>query len=238
MAGKIENAFAGWKPGPALRPVAPPVNYKYEFQTNLIRKEDVNQSTVLIGHIGGLLNNPDYFALEVMNSILGGGFSSRLFRELRSKQGLAYSVFGAYDANYNFPGVFYAGAMTKSESTVKSVRLLLEQIARMTKEEPTAEELALAKDSYLNSFVFNFEDKGEVLRRLMTYEYYGYPKDFLEKTKENIQKVTAADVLRVARKYLHPDQVKVLVVGRPEDFDAPLSTIGKVNEIDVRIPGK
>jgi len=233
MAQRIEKAFAGWAPGSSEKPAAPPVDYKYVYTVNLVKKEDVNQSTVVVGHIGGLLNNPDYPALQVMNNILGGGFSSRLFRELRSRQGLAYSVFGEYDASYIFPGSFYAGAMTKSESTVRSIQLLQQEISRIAKEAPTDEELAIAKDTFLNSFVFNYENTGEVLNRMMTYEYYGYPKDFLEKTRDNIEKVTKADVLRVARKYLHPDQVQILVVGKPEDFDQPLSVLGKVNEIDI-----
>ena len=100
----------------------------------------------------------------------------------------------------------------------------------------TDEELALAKDSFLNSFVFNFESKGQIVRRLMTLEYFGYPADFLLKTKTNVEKVTKADVLRVARKHLHPDKLQILAVGRPDDFDEPLSVLGPVNEIDITIP--
>lgn len=231
MVKKIEAAFAHWKKGIPRKPVAPPVNYNFDYEVNFIRKEDVNQSTVLMGHIGGLLNNPDYYALEVMNDVLSGSFSSRLVRELRSKQGLAYSVFGAYGANYNFPGTFYAGAETKSESTVKAAQGLLDELQKMKTQPVTDDELSLAKDMFLNSFVFNYENRGEVLYRLMTYEYYGYPRDFLEKTKDNIEKVTKEDVMRVAKKYLQPDKVRILVVGRPEDFDQPLSRLGKVHEI-------
>src|SRR5207248_1172867 len=140
-----------------------------------------------------------------------------------TEQGLAYSVFGRYSANYNYPGVFYAGAETKSESTIKTLRSLLHEIQEMKKGEVTDEELSRAKESYLNSFVFNFDDKSEILNRLMTYEYYGYPKDFLERTKENIEKVTKADVARVAQKYLRPDKMRILVVGRDKDFDEALS---------------
>jgi hypothetical protein len=214
------------------------VDYKFDYSVNFIRKQDVNQSTILLGHIGGLLNNPDYFALEVMNSILSGGFSSRLFSRVRSDQGLAYSVFGGYGANFDYPGSFFAGCMTKSETTVRAIRSLLHEIELMKKEEVTDAELALAKDSYLNSFVFNFDTRGEVVNRLMTYEYYGYPKDFLEQTKLNIEKVTKPEVLRVAQKYLQPDKVRILVVGNDKDFDEPLSALGGVNTLDITIPVK
>ena len=113
---------------------------------------------------------------------------------------------------------------------------MLEEVRKMQQAEVTDEELALAKDSFLNSFVFNFDTKGEVVNRLMTYEYYGYPADFLMKTKANVEKVTKADVLRVAKKHLQPEKVQILAVGRPDDFDEPLSTLGTVNEIDITIP--
>ena len=106
----------------------------------------------------------------------------------------------------------------------------------MKESEVTDEELALAKDSFLNSFVFNFDTTGEIVTRLMTYEYYGYPADFLMKIKQNVEKVTKADVLRVAQEHLKPDQVQILAVGRPDDFDEPLSSLGSVNEIDITIP--
>lgn len=236
MIKKIDAAFKRWPKGVFKRPQTQPVPYNFDYSVNFVRKEDVNQSTILLGHIGGLMNNPDYFALQVMNDILSGGFSSRLFRHVRSDQGLAYAVFGAYSANFDYPGTFYGGCMTKSETTVKAVRSLLHEIEMIRKEEVTDEELALAKESFLNSFVFNFDTRSEIVNRLMTYEYYGYPKDFLEQTKANIEKVTKAEVLRVAQKYLQPDKVRILVVGKDKDFDEPLTVLGNVSAIDITIP--
>jgi predicted Zn-dependent peptidase len=214
----------------------PEVRYEYLSTANVIRKDDVNQSNIYLGHIGGLRNDPDYFALIVMNRVFGSAFTGRLFKNVRSREGLAYSVFGNYSANYNFPGVFYVGCQTKSESTVYAIRAMVEEVRKMTEAEVTDEELALAKESYLNSFVFNFDTKGEIVRRLMTYEYFGYPADFLQKTRENVEKVTKADVLRVARDHLRPDNVQILAVGRSQDFDEPLSVLGSLREIDITIP--
>ena len=236
MIKKIEKAFEGWQKTDIDFPEVPQVHYEFKPTANVVRKEDINQSNIYLGHIGGLMNDPDYFALVVMNRILGGGFTGRLFKNIRSREGLAYSVFGAYSANYDFPGVFYAGCQTKSESTVYAIRAMIDEVKKMTKTEVTDEELSLAKESYLNSFVFNFESKGEIVNRLMTYAYFGYPEDFLMKTKENIEKVAKADVLRVARKHLKPDKMQILAVGRPQDFDEPLSVFGPVNEIDITIP--
>ncbi len=236
MTEKIEKAFAGWPKVDLDLPRTPQVEYEFRKTVNVVRKDDVNQSNIYLGHIGGLMSDPDYFALIVMNRILGGGFTGRLFKNVRSREGLAYSVFGAYSANYEYPGEFYVGCQTKSESTVYAIRAMLKEVEKMQESEVTDEELALAKDSFLNSFVFNFDSKGEIVNRLMTYEYFGYPADFLQKTKESVEKVTKADVLRVARKHLKPDKVQILAVGRPQDFDQPLSELGPVNEIDITIP--
>jgi predicted Zn-dependent peptidase len=236
MIRKIEKVFEGWKKVNVELPKVPKVNYKFPQTVNMIPKYDINQSNIYLGHIGGLRNNPDYFALILMNRILGSGFTSRLFKNVRSREGLAYSVFGSYSANYDFPGLFYVGCQTKSEATIKAIRAMTEEVRKMTESQVTDEELALARDSYLNSFVFNFDTKGEIVSRLMTYAYFGYPQDFLQKTKESLEKVTKEDILRVAKKYLRPDDVQILAVGRPQDFDEPLSVLGSVREVDITIP--
>jgi predicted Zn-dependent peptidase len=236
MITKIEEAFRGWEKVDFEFPQVPEVEYEFTQTVNVIRKDDVNQSNIYLGHIGGLRNNPDYFALILMNRILGSGFTSRLFKNVRSRKGLAYSVFGIYSANYDFPGIFYVGCQTKSQATVKAIRAMKEEVVKMTEALVTDEELALAKDSYLNSFVFNFDTRGEIVNRIMTYAYYGYPLDFLQRTKESIEKVTKQDILRVAQKHLRPQQTQILAVGRPQDFDEPLSVFGDVRKIDITIP--
>lgn len=115
---------------------------------------------------------------------------------------------------------------------------MMNEVKKMTDSEVTDEELAIAKDSFLNSFVFNFDSKGKIVNRLLVYEYFGYPPDFLQKTKTNVEKVTKADVLRVAHKHLQPDKMQILAVGRPQDFNEPLSVLGQVREIDITIPSQ
>jgi zinc protease len=96
--------------------------------------------------------------------------------------------------------------------------------------------LARAKDRYLNTYVFNFDSKAKIVNRLMTYAYNDYPMDFMETLKTGVEKVTKADVLRVAKKYLQPDKVQILVVGNQEAFGKPLSSLGELNVIDITIP--
>jgi zinc protease len=125
---------------------------------------------------------------------------------------------------------------TKSESTAAAIDALYEEIDNLLKTPVTTEELARAKEAILNSFIFRFDSKQKVLNEKLLYEFYGYPLDFLERYRPAIEKVTAADVERVARKYVHRDKVAVLVVGKPAEFDRPLSSFGPVQTIDITIP--
>jgi len=113
---------------------------------------------------------------------------------------------------------------------------MFQELKKIKEKEVSDEELAKAKDQFLNSYVFNFDSRAKVVNRLMTYAFYDYPLDFMEKVKKGVEEVTKKDVLRVARKYLRPDKVQILVVGNKDKFDKPLSTLGEVNVIDISIP--
>ena len=236
MLKKIEQLFGDWQPKGEAVFKAPDVDYLPEFSVNLVEKNDVNQSNIYIGHLGGTKDNPDYPDLVMMNEILSGGFSSRLFSRVRSNQGLAYAVYGAYGTNFSYPGAFYMHSRTQSGRTVEAIRSMLKEMRLMTEEKVGGEELEVAKEGWLNSYVFNFDSVDEIVQRLITYTYFGYPHDFLQKTRNEIEKVTQDDVLRVAQKYLDPYKVHILVVGKPADFDTTLSVLGEVNKIDISIP--
>jgi len=237
MKVKIEKAFAGWDAKQAPIPLFPAVPKKPAGGVFLVEKNDVNQSNVRIGHLGGLLKDEDYPALRVMSAILGGGFQSRLFKEVRGNLGLAYQAGASWGAEYGHPGVFTISIGTKSESTVQAITAALKEVERMRSEPVSDEELRTAKDSVVNSFVFNFETPRKTLDRLMIYRYWGYPQDFIFRYKERIAAISKEDVLRVAEEYLRPDDLKFVVVGKPADFDQPLDTLGReVTTLDITIP--
>jgi zinc protease len=236
MINRLKKIFNSWKAGEGVKQAIPEIPYKYEKTINLVEKTDVNQSNIYIGHLGGEKDNPDYAALIMMNEVLSGGFSSRLFSRLRSDRGLAYQIYGAYGTNYQYPGVFYMLSSTKSGRTVEAIESMLKELKLMTEDLVSEEELKVAKEGWMNSFVFNFDNMDEIMGRLITYKFNDYPVDFLQKTKDAIEKVTREDILRVAKKYLHPDKVHILTVGNPEEFDQPLSVLGEVNVIDISIP--
>ncbi|NOY88420.1 MAG: insulinase family protein, partial [FCB group bacterium] len=235
---KIKQYFGDWKKGNVAVPPLPKVDYQYKEQVYYVDKKDVNQTNIAMGHIGGYVTDADYPARIVMNNILGGSFGSRLFNSVRSREGLAYAVFGVYTANIKYPGIFYGFASTKSKTTVKTIKEMIKEIKRMQTVPPTEDEMKLGKDGYLNSFVFKFDTKAKVINRLMNYDFNGLPEDFLFKVKEGVEKVTSQDVIAAAQKNLHPDKFNILVVGNGQDFDMPLDQmgLGTVDTIDITIP--
>jgi len=204
----------------------------------LVGKEDVDQTQITMVDLGILRNNPDFYAVEVLNELFGGGFASRLVSSIRTKQGLAYSVGGGVGAAFDHPGVTRIAMGTKSETTLQAITALNQEIDKLLKSGVSEQEVKKAKDDILNSFIFEFDSKEKVLAERMRYEFYGYPADFLEQFRAGIEKVTPADVERVARKYLRPETLAVLVVGNSKEFDGDLSKLGKVTPVDISIPEK
>jgi zinc protease len=186
--------------------------------------------------LGITRRNPDYYALSVFNEAFGGGFSSRLFSDIRTTKGLAYGVGGGVGSGWDHQGMLRLIVGTKSKSTIESIQAIDEEISDLKTRPIDDEEIKRAKDAILNSFVFRFDSPEKVLREKMAYEFYGYPLDFLENFQKEIEKVTKEDVARVAAKYLHSDQLAVLVVGNANEFDKPLSSLGTVKKLDIAIP--
>jgi zinc protease len=236
METKLRKRFGGWAKGDAVND--PPAKQlpKPKPGVYFVAKDDVNQSNIRMVGAGIRRDNPDYFAVQVFNEVLGGGFSSRLFSNVRSKKGLAYGVGGGIGSNFDHPGLLRLALGTKSETTAAGIDALLEEVKNIVDQPPTAEELQKAKEAILNSFIFRFDSKAKILREQTTYEFYGYPADFLDKYRREIEKVTAADVARVAKKYIHKEDLAILVVGKAADFERPLSSFGTVTPIDITIP--
>ncbi|MDJ0798539.1 MAG: pitrilysin family protein [Calothrix sp. MO_167.B12] len=238
MKSLIQAKFGDWERNPQIaKSQLPKVSQANSGGVFFVNQPQLTQSNILIGHLGGQLNNSDYPALDVLNGVLNG-FGGRLFNEIRSRQGLAYSVYGAWSARYDYPGVFIAGGQTRSDATVQFIKAIQTEIKRIQAQPVSAKELAFAKESTLNSFVFNFQDPGQTLSRLMRYEYYGYPADFLFRYRRAVEATTAADVQRVAQKYLQPDKLVTLVVGNQKAINPPLTKLAaQIIPLDVTIPG-
>ncbi|MDB9311813.1 pitrilysin family protein [Spirulina sp. CS-785/01] len=238
MKALIQEVFGDWQPEEvAPLPEKPEVSAQNR-QTGVffVEQPQLTQSYINLGHLGGEFENPDYAALSVVNGVLNG-FGGRLFNEVRSRQGLAYSVYGYWSARYDYPGVFIAGGQTRSDATVPFVESVTQEIQQLQTQPITAEKLNYAKESILNSFVFNFQTPSQMISRLMRYEYYDYPSDYIFQYQQGIKDTTIDDVQRVAQEYLNPEQLTILVVGNGENIQPPLSRLDSdVNMVDIAIP--
>ncbi len=236
MKKKLEEAFGSFPAGTANNLIYPEINYSYPSTVNFINKSDVNQSYVLVGHIGGLRENPDYAKLQMMNQILGGGFAGRLFQTVRTDLGLAYAVGGGYSSSINYPGTFSLFVMTKSSTTAEAIDALIREVEKMQESPVAQEELEDARDRFLNSLVFRYDSKQKILNERISNEYNGLSKDAFNKYVEDLKKVTISDIQQVAKEYLKPGKVQILVVGNAEEVGDQLQKYGTVNEIDITIP--
>ncbi len=235
MIHNIEGAFAGWERATVDLPADPEIP-NLPRTVNVVDKDDLTQTTVIMGHKGIRADSPYYAGVMVGNRILGGGFSTRLFNEIRSRQGLAYSVGSSPGTGYRYPGLFMAFTMTKSETSQKATEGVLAEIKKMITEPVTDEELAQAKDGILNSEVFKFDTKDEILSRMVMFERYGYPADFLQKYQEQVRNMTAEEILDACQAVWHPDQMTIFAVGNYADWDGDFSEFGPVNMVDITIP--
>jgi zinc protease len=216
------DEFAGPKPG-----------------AYFIDKEDVNQSNVQIVALGIDRHNPDVPAVVIMDEILSGGFASRLVQKVRTQLGLAYAVGGGFDLPYDHPGPFQVEVLTKSVSTVDATKAAIAEIAGLNTRPFTQVELQRAKDDILNSFLFRYDTRDKILAEREKLEFYGYPADYLETYRAALEKVTLDDVARVAKKYIHPEKLAVLVVGNSSEIKPPVDALGMgaPKVIDITIPG-
>ncbi len=233
---QIEDVFGDWPAGPELE--EPVATYRKQPNPGIFyaEKKDVTQSYVRIGHLGITRDNPDYYAVEMMNQVLGGSFAARLFTRVRSQKGLAYNVRGSVGSRWDYPGVTRLQISTKTGTTAAAIDALLEEVGNMTSEPPTDEEVDKGRAGILKSFVFRADSARKILSQQLTYEYFGYPLDWQERYRKGIENVTTAEVREVAKKYLHPDRFSILVVGKTEGIDRPLSDFGEVQAVDISIP--
>jgi zinc protease len=231
----LEEIFSDIPAGEKNEIELPEVDYTFDSSIHFVDKRDVNQSVILMGHIGGLRDNPDYAALQAMNEVLSGGSSGRLFQNVRSDQGLAYAVFGNYGSSALYPGQFYAGVFTQSSTTAEAIKSVRNEMIKLQEEPVSQEELDDTRNSILNSLVFRYDSRSRVLRERMSNEYLGLPANAFESYIEELQTLTPADIQRVASQYMRPDEMRILVVGHGGEIGDQLNEFGNVQEVDIEI---
>jgi predicted Zn-dependent peptidase len=234
LTNRLKKAFAGWKQAkvtwPQLPPIRPSTGGSDARQVYHVPKA-VPQSIIVLGNLGVSRHDPDRIPMELLDYILGrAGFTSRLVREIRSNRGLAYSVGSIFSINAQ-AGSIGAYSFTRADATAQATGLMLDILETIRKEPVPAEELKAAQQSLVNSFVFRFESSHEVVTQQAIYDYYNYPKDWLEKYPQRLQAVTPQELQRVAKEHIQPARALLVVVGDAAKFDAPLSRFGAVTTL-------
>lgn len=236
MREKIEKAFEAWPAGEKA-PENPRVEMKHDARVFYVDRPALNQSTILFGHpLDIRRDHPDFPALMLASEVLSGGMSARLFTEIRTKKGLAYSVWGAAQVNFDRPGMFTCSCTTRNEQSIDAVEAVRAEVVRLKEEGVRQKELDSAREAVLNSFVFNYDTPEKIASRIRTYEYYGYPLDFDRKYTDAIGAATLDDVNRAARKYLEPGKLTILSVSSGVPPAKELEKYGKFESLDVSIP--
>ncbi|BDG09614.1 M16 family metallopeptidase [Anaeromyxobacter paludicola] len=225
---RLEKAFGAWKPGAA--PPAPEVKVPQRpLRTLLVDKPDAPQTLVMFGTPGLDRKSDDYYAAEVAFQILGGGSASRLFRELREKQGYTYGIYAREEAR-KFGGTSYVAGNVKADVTGAALKGLLEEIRRMRETAVSEAELKDARNALALSLPADFATAGGIAGKLAEEVVYGLPDDYWDRYVERVNQVSAADVQAAMRRYLDPEQLTLVLVGtaaevRPQLQGLPLGPV-------------
>ncbi len=213
---KLIEPIGRWQNGHYYsRQLNPPIFIKRKEPVKIfIKRPDLTQSTIILGFEGISRNDPDFYALSVMNYIVGGGgLTSRLAKQIRENRGLAYSVYSTFSP-YLMPGAFYVEVKTKSENTQNVIKLIVEELKKMKEKEVTTEELKEAKAFLTGSFPLRIDTMKKISEFLPVIDFYGLGDDYISKYPEYIEKVTKQDIKTVAEKILNTQGYIVVIVGK------------------------
>ncbi len=243
LKAKIDKLAAGWTGGAVAFPAVPKAFPSPEPGVYFIQKA-INQGYISLGHLGLEDTNPDYFAVQVMNFILGGGsFTSRITTKVRSDEGLSYNQGSRFTYRWGLPGTFAGYVQTKSSTVGYAISLIQAEFERIRQAPVTDAEMETALNYYLESFADNFQSAQATMMSFANLEMTGKPMDYYKTYRAKIQAVTKARVQEVANKYIQPDKLAITIVGdwAPCDkggdkWPGPLDKLGKVHKVGLIDP--
>jgi predicted Zn-dependent peptidase len=223
----VEKYFGGWKKGKNPHKKFQTVKDVNQTKVVIVDKPGAVQSAIRIGHLGIDRKNKDYVKVYTLNTLLGGYFNSRINMNLRETHGYTYGASSFFDARI-YPGPFIVSADVRNEVTDSSIAEVIKELKRIIDEPVPEDELKMAKDYIVGSFPLQIETPAQVASRVMTIEIYGLPKDFYDRFREEVKKITAKDIQETARKYLHPDKLLIVVSGNSKQIKPVLEKFGPV----------
>ncbi len=233
----VKRTFESWPQGKSFDDPVVPYQTSTTRRVYYVEKNDMTQAKIIIGHLGLTRKHPDYHPVVIINQIVSGSFGARLFSNVRSQKGLAYDVDGGIGFGWDYPATASFSMSTKTETTQAGIDALLAEAHKiMETEPPTEEEVHKAKTSLLNSFIFSVDSPGKLLGKFLTYEYFGYPADWLSRFRTGIEETTLPQVQKAARRHIKPDQFVILIIGPRQETAPALARYETVEELDISIP--
>jgi zinc protease len=231
IAPKLEKIYASWKGSAPKPPELPMHGAIAEKKIFLIDRPNSVQTTLYVGNHAIDRMSPDYIAVQVMNRILGSGPASRLFRNIREDKGYTYGISSGFSASFYY-NHFVSSTNVRTEVTGPALDELLKEFRDIRDRAVPAEELENAKRALVANFALSTESPATALRNAVTIKEYGFPADYWDTYSEKISAVTAADVQRVARKYIPVDNVQIVAVGDASKIRDVLSKFGPIEDWD------
>jgi predicted Zn-dependent peptidase len=230
----VEKAFGVWEKRdvPEEKRAAPPT--MKGLTIHLVDRPGSVQSNIGIVQPGPPRNNPDTAELNVLNATLGGGFSGRLFQNLREKHGWTYGAYSAFGMNLD-GGEFSASAETRNAVTLPAIEETLKEMKRMRDEPVPNEELELQRQYNVGNYLLSLENSSRIATRVQDIEFYGLPADFYKTYARRMASVTSAQVQELAKKYLSTENVAIVVVGEAKEIKPELEKLGKVFVYDQQL---
>ncbi|MHC4138858.1 MAG: M16 family metallopeptidase [Planctomycetota bacterium] len=226
LAG-IKEAFGDWKKGDVSKPTLPPVPKIDGYKIRIVNKSDLTQTEIRLGHTGIARDDPDYFALMLLNYIFGRGPASRLYTKIRAEKGLTYGASSGFAAR-KLRGPFYIKTYSKNETAIETLRLVLDELKKLKSSGVTREELDSAKSFYVGHYPLSMETPAQIASKIIVQEFYGLPEDYIDKYLDNVRAVSMEDIDGAIKRVLDPGNVVITLVSKAEDILEEAKALGDV----------
>ena len=216
LAG-IKKAFGDWKSGTISKQTLPPVPKIDGYKIRIVNKPDLTQTEIRLGHMGIARDDPDYFALMLLNHIFGRGPASRLYTKVRSEKGLTYGANSGFAAR-KLRGPFYIRTYSKNETAVETLRVVLDELKKLKSGGVTKEELESAKSFFVGHYPLSMETPSQIASKVVVQEFYGLPEDYIDKYLDNVMAVSRKDIEGAIKRVLDPGNMVITLVSRSEEI--------------------
>ncbi len=226
LAG-IKEIFGDWKSGAISKQTLPPVPKIDGYKIRIVNKPDLTQTEIRLGHMGIARDDPDYFALMLLNHIFGRGPASRLYTKVRSEKGLTYGANSGFAAR-KLRGPFYIRTYSKNETAIETLLVVLDELKKLKSGGVTKEELASAKSFYVGHYPLSMETAAQIASKIIVQEFYGLPEDYTDKYLENVMAVSMEDIEGAIKRVLDPGNMVITLVSKSEEILKEAKALGEV----------